>query len=74
LGAWRFGGWLELFGADDREDEVGDQGQRDEADDGVFHGEWVRVLDFGAGPDEEDHEGEEADGGEEVEEVCHVSC
>jgi hypothetical protein len=56
---------LELFRADDREEQIDDQAERDESDDVVFH---IRrgVLDLLAGPHEGDHEAEESNGGEDV--------
>lgn len=57
---------LELFRADDREEEIDDQPDGDETDDEVFHGEKGCVLDLLAGPDEGDHEAEETDRGEDV--------
>ncbi len=60
---------LKFFRANDREDEIGDQAECDDTDDGVFHGECV--LDFFAGPNECDHQGKEADGGEEIEDISH---
>lgn len=67
---------LKLFRANDREDEIGDQPESDESDEDVFHGS--RRLNFFARPRKGEHEGEEADGGHEVEEVSHwdgcVAC
>jgi hypothetical protein len=58
--------WLELFGANNRKNKVGDQSQRDESDNNIFHGRvsyfwlYMNALDLFAGPDEENHQGKEA--------------
>ena len=60
---------LKFFRTNDREDEVGDQAEGDDSDDGVFH--MGLRLDLLAGPDEEEHEPEEADGSGEIKDVSH---